>query len=83
MESKVLTQEEIQLLKELQNNQFLLVTSLGEIEYQISVLESQKQFLKTQIVKQIENESKTSKDLQEKYGDGNINLEKGEFTPTS
>jgi hypothetical protein len=81
MESKVLTQEEIQSLKELQNNQLELVTSLGELEYKISVLESQKQFLKNQIVKQIENETKIGKELQEKYGDGNIDLEKGEFTP--
>jgi len=81
MESKVLTQEEIQSLKELQNNQLELVTSLGELEYKISVLESQKQFLKNQIVKQIESETKIGKELQEKYGDGNIDLEKGEFTP--
>jgi len=81
MESKVLTQEEIQSLKELQNNQLELVTSLGELEYKISVLESQKQFLKNQIAKQIESETKIGKELQEKYGDGNIDLEKGEFTP--
>lgn len=83
MESKVLTQEEIQSLKSLQDNQLTLVTALGDIEYQISILESKKQFLKNQIVTQIENESKIGKELQEKYGSGSIDLEKGEFIPTS
>jgi hypothetical protein len=82
MESKVLTQEEIQSLKELQENQLNLLTTLGDIEYQISILESKKQFLKNQVLKQIENEAKIGKELQEKYGDGNIDLEKGEFIPT-
>lgn len=82
MENKVLTQEEIQSLKTLQENQSLLVTALGDLEYQISILESRKQFLKNEIANQIENEVKLGKELQEKYGEGSINLEKGEFIPT-
>lgn len=83
METKVLTQEEIQSLKALQENQSSLVAALGDLEYQISILESRKQFLKNEISNQIENEVKIGKELQEKYGEGNINLEKGEFTPVS
>ena len=83
METKVLTQEEIQSLKTLQENQSLLVTALGDLEYQITILESRKQFLKNEISNQIENEVKIGKELQEKYGEWNINLEKGEFTPSS
>lgn len=83
METKVLTQEEIQSLKTLQENQSLLVTALGDLEYQITILESRKQFLKNEITNQIESEVKIGKELQEKYGEGNINLEKGEFTPVS
>ena len=83
METKVLTQEEIQSLKTLQENQSLLVTALGDLEYQITILESIKQFLKNEITNQIESEVKIGKELQEKYGEGNINLEKGEFTPVS
>jgi hypothetical protein len=81
METKVLTQEEIQSLKTLQENQSSLVTALGDLEYQITILETRKQFLKNEIVNQIESEVKIGKELQEKYGEGNINLEKGEFTP--
>jgi len=81
METKVLTQEEIQSLKTLQENQSSLVTALGDLEYQITILETRKQFLKNEISIQIESEIKIGKELQEKYGEGNINLEKGEFTP--
>jgi len=83
METKVLTQEEIQSLKTLQENQSSLVAALGDLEYQLYILESRKQFLKNEITKQVESEIKIGKELQEKYGEGNIDLEKGEFTPVS
>ena len=83
MENKVLTQEEIQSLKSIQTNQSNLVQSLGTVEYRIQLLELDKQTLKVQLQKQIEEETKIAKELQEKYGDGNIDLEKGEFIPVS
>jgi len=83
MENKVLTQEEIQSLKTIQTNQSNLVQALGTVEYRIQLLELDKQSLKVQLQKQIEEETKIAKELQEKYGDGNIDLEKGEFIPVS
>lgn len=83
MENKVLTQEEIQSLKTIQTNQSNLVQTLGTVEYRIQLLELDKQALKSQLQKQIEEETKIAKELQEKYGDGNIDLEKGEFIPIS
>jgi hypothetical protein len=83
MENKVLTQEEIQSLKNIQTNQSNLVQALGTIEYRIQLLELDKQNLKSQLQKQIEDETTIAKALQEKYGDGNIDLEKGEFIPVS
>jgi len=83
MENKVLTQEEIQSLKTIQTNQSNLVQALGTVEYRIQLLELDKQSLKSQLQKQIEDETKIAKELQEKYGDGNIDLEKGEFIPVS
>ena len=83
MENKVLTQEEIQSLKTIQQNQSNLVQALGTIEYRIQLLELDKQALKSQLQKQIEDETIIAKELQEKYGDGNIDLEKGEFIPVS
>jgi hypothetical protein len=83
MENKVLTQEEIQSLKLIQTNQSNLVQALGTVEYRIQLLELDKQSLKTQLQKQVEEETKVAKELQEKYGNGNIDLEKGEFIPVS
>jgi hypothetical protein len=83
MGSKVLTQEEIQSLKSIQTDQFNLIQALGTIEYRIQLLELDKQALKSQLQKQVEDETKVAKELQEKYGDGNIDLEKGEFIPVS
>ena len=83
MEKKVLTQEEIQSLKNIQNNQSLLIEQLGILEYRILVLEKEKQKLKQTLQNQLEEEEKIGKQLQQKYGDGNIDLEKGEFIPVS
>jgi hypothetical protein len=83
MENKVLTQEEIQSLKTIQQNQTDLIQTLGTVEYRLQLLELDKQTLKTQLQKQIEEETVVAKQLQEKYGDGNIDLEKGEFIPVS
>lgn len=74
MNSTKLTQEELEQLNksQLQINQ--IVVSLGQLEIQKSNLLKQLDI--------IQEENKTlGQTLQEKYGDGNIDLEKGEFTP--
>ena len=43
MEKQVLTQEEIQSLKNIQNNQSLLIEQLGVIEYRVLLLEKEKE----------------------------------------
>lgn len=82
MEKQVLTQEEIQSLKNIQNNQSLLIEQLGTLEYRILILEKEKQKLKQTLQNQLETEEQIGKQLQQKYGDGSIDLEKGEFIPT-
>lgn len=82
MEKQVLTQEEIQSLKNIQNNQSLLIEQLGTLEYRILILEKEKQRLKQTLQNQLETEEQIGKQLQQKYGDGSIDLEKGEFIPT-
>lgn len=82
MEKQVLTQEEIQSLKDIQNNQLLLIEQLGTLEYKILILEKEKQILKQTLQKQTETEEQVGKQLQQKYGNGSIDLEKGEFIPT-
>jgi vacuolar-type H+-ATPase subunit C/Vma6 len=83
MEKKVLTQEEIQSLKNIQTTQNSLINSLGLLEYRIQVLELEKQKLKHQLQNQLKEEEQIGAQLQQKYGDGNIDLEKGEFIPVS
>ncbi len=79
MEKQVLTQEEIQSLKTIQSRQQALLNLFGDLEYKIQSLELEKQNLKQQLQKQLEEETQIGKQLQQKYGDGSIDLEKGEF----
>jgi predicted nucleic acid-binding Zn-ribbon protein len=79
METKVLTQEEITQLKAVQQERYSIVDKFGTIEIQFQELESTKQKLKLEYEKLKQKEEVLGKKLQAKYGDGTINLEKGEF----
>lgn len=79
METKVLTQEEITQLKAVQQERYSIVDRFGIIEIQFQELESTKQKLKLEYEKLKQKEDVLGKQLQTKYGDGTINLEKGEF----
>ena len=79
METKVLTQEEITQLKAVQQERYSIVDKFGTIEIQFQELESTKQKLKLEYEKLKQKEEVLGKQLQDKYGDGTINLEKGEF----
>lgn len=79
METKVLTQEELQLLKSIQERRLQLTEQFGIVEMRIQELELQKELLKEELKKLRQEELTTGQTLQQKYGDGTINLEKGEF----
>ena len=79
MTTKVLTQEEIQSLKSIQEKRLQLTEQFGIIEIRFQELELQKEYLKDELKKLCQEEIKTGEALQQKYGDGTINLEKGEF----
>lgn len=68
-----LSEKELQKLKELRTRGNELIFALGQIEAQKASVFNQIQEV------QVENE-KIGKELQDKYGDGNIDLETGEFT---
>ena len=80
MEKIFLTEEELNQLKQLQKQEGNIVASLGEIEYQIQVLTSQKESYKDLIFTNRLEGEKLAQQLQDKYGEGNINVETGEFT---
>jgi predicted nucleic acid-binding Zn-ribbon protein len=79
METKVLTQEEITQLKAIQQERYAIVDAFGVLEIQLQELEIRKQKLKLEYEKLKQKEETLGKQLQDKYGDGTINLEKGEF----
>jgi|LakMenEpi03Aug12_release.lakeMendotaPanAssembly.Ray.scaffolds.fasta_scaffold17911_2 hypothetical protein len=80
METKVLTQEELTQLKNLQTRQNNLLMDLGSIEYRISLLEQTKNDLKSQVLEVERLNNELGAQLTQKYGNGTLNLETGEIT---
>ena len=79
MITKVLTQEEITQLKAIQEKRFQLTEQFGIIELRIQEFNLQKEHLVDELKKLRQEEITVGENLQKKYGDGTINLEKGEF----
>ena len=81
METKKLTDQELQTIKEIQQGNQTLVQELGSIELskrQISEREENVWKFRKQL---IEKEQEFTKSLIENYGDGSVNLEDGTFIP--
>jgi flagellar capping protein FliD len=81
-EKKVLSQEEITELKELQATFKSLTEVSGVIETQNYNIQLKKEQLKSNLQSLQERESDLAKKLEEKYGQGSISLETGEFLPS-
>ena len=80
MASKKLSESELQILEDFQSRNNEIVVQVGATELRIDALERQKEDLLEKFQKLTEDQTKFGQELQEKYGDGNIDLEKGEFT---
>jgi uncharacterized coiled-coil DUF342 family protein len=80
MEVKKLQDEEIHELKSLQEEQNSLIDAFGSIEYQIQNLELQKEKLVEQLETIKTKETQVAQKLNQKYGDGVINIEHGTFS---
>jgi hypothetical protein len=79
MENKKLTQDELQEISSLRQEFDSLVGNLGLTEFQILELELQKSEIKKQIINIKAKETNILNSLNQKYGDGSISLETGEF----
>jgi hypothetical protein len=79
MEKVLLEKQELDTIKEIQQTELNLVNQLGSIEYQIQTLQLQKDNLRQEIIELQIKSQKFGENLQQKYGDGNINTETGEF----
>jgi hypothetical protein len=77
-----LSQEEVQTLTQLQSDQQTLINSFGEVEMQIQLAEIKKDSLVEALTSLKNKEVEVGKTLQDKYGNGTIDLESGIFTKT-
>jgi len=75
-----LTEEEISQLTTLQENQSTIIDQFGQLEYQIQIFELQKEKLIEQLEQSKTRENKVAEDLNQKYGNGVINIQEGTFT---
>jgi len=86
-ETKKLTTEELQQIKEMQTQYNKFIFELGSIEAQLqnilvnkNIIETEKNNILEDIKKLGEREKELVSTLQEKYGQGSIDIETGEVT---
>jgi hypothetical protein len=82
MEKKVLTQEELQNLKDFQTREENLIVAFGQIAYQQQTLDEQQDKVIEEKEKFEKERAEFASSLTSKYGNGTINIETGEITPT-
>lgn len=82
MENQKLTQEELQTLQEFQQQRQAVIVELGSLELTQMELDNKREEIETFYSELKIKEQEYGKTLSEKYGNGSIDLEKGEFTPS-
>jgi hypothetical protein len=81
METIKMTTEEIEKLQSIQQKNNLVVNELGAIELAKLQIERRRAEALNFLTSLREEEQTFGKELSEKYGDGSIDLEAGEFVP--
>mgnify|MGYP001282889706 FL=1 len=77
-----LSEEELEILRGYQQEQNQITFNLGNVDIQKAILEGQRSQILDSLANLQEKSNKTAKELQDKYGEGSIDLETGEFTLT-
>jgi hypothetical protein len=80
MVSKKLSEKELQSLNGFQTTNNEIVVEVGAAELRINALQKQKEDLLERFQTLQVEQKQFGLEMQKKYGDGNIDLEKGEFT---
>jgi|TARA_R110000822_G_scaffold1028_8_gene4639 hypothetical protein len=80
MVSKKLSEKELQSLNSFQTTNNEIVVEIGAAELRINALQKQKEDLLKRFQTLQVDQKEFGLEMQKKYGDGNIDLEKGEFT---
>jgi len=78
-----LTDQEIKQIQTLQEQQSKLIENFGQLEYQIQLLELQKDKLTNQLEQFNLKETELANDLNKKYGNGTIDIQDGTITKQS
>ncbi len=81
MEPVTLTIEEIEKFKEFQTKNQELINYLGQIELQKLNLELSRDQIKQDMIGMSDEQNKFAQEIQTKYGEGQIDIEKGVFIP--
>ena len=80
METVKLEEQELNQLKSIQTKYQETIISLGYAEYQLKIATEQKESVMVNLNKIDLEQKDYLKTLEDKYGEGSINLETGEFT---
>ena len=75
-----LSKEELETLQSYQNQQNQITFNLGQVDIQKAILDGQRGAILEELADLQEKSNKTAKELQDKYGEGNIDLKTGEMT---
>jgi len=81
MESKKLTSNEIQEVTEIRRKFAELMNQYGVVSFSEHRLKKEKEQIEEEVDKLQKREEKFLASIHEKYGDGSIHLETGEFVP--
>jgi len=82
MENTKLTVEEVEKLQDIQQKNTAVATELGSLEITKLQIEARREEVVKYYTELKQEENTLGKELSEKYGNGSIDLEKGEFIPT-
>ena len=82
MKIKKLQQEELQQIKSLQEKNQIIISEFGQIELIKLDVESRVQAAKAYLLELREEEKTLADFLESTYGEGTIDLDKGEFIPS-
>ena len=83
MSNKKLSEEELQQLRDFQGQDNQIIFALGQLALQDVFREEQKESLIKDYKALMARQETLGRDLQEKYGEGSIDLEKGEFVKSN
>lgn len=83
MEKIKLTPEEMEQINMIQNKNREIMFKFGQIEVSLIQLQKAKTEVSEELDKNIEEERQLAEQFRTRYGNGDINLETGEFTPVS